>query len=345
MSTVKKTALTDAKTKAAEAAKRKRPGRPKKKVSKDSIPKKGIVDEPTIIAEDERMQMTMETVYSNPELFKKIFNMYKNLAVENVHMQFHESGISMITKDHLQKSEVLVEILGERMNSYYCEQPLDLGVDTYHFLQIFQTLKKDHNKITFISTRQTQRSKLKVILHNATMDEDSIYNVDVTNVEPYDGTIREDLLHEPDYPLSFVLDAKYFKNKVADWDRLGEVIKIEKDSDGPLMINHNFEDKKGDHGTVFRNPKKISLVADIPDGDLFAVSVLLQNLKPISTSTVAENIKISAHENYRLIFTSLLDQEIDEDTNKPNDGTEVCVIKILTEIVDFSNNDLEEDEE
>ena len=323
----------------AEALKKKRPGRPKKKISKDSIPKSGIVDTPSVEADDERMQTTIEVVYSNPEMWKKIFTEFKNLAVDSVRMQFHETGISIITKDHLEKSEVLVEILGDRLNRYYCEAPLEIGVDLHHFLQIMQTLKKDHTKITFSSIRQSQRSKLRVVLHNATMNEDSGYNVDVRTIEPYDGTIREDLLHEPEYPLSFELDAKYFKNKVADWLRLGEVIKIEKSSTGPLTINHVFDDKKGDHETTFKDSKKISLVANIEEDDLFAVSVLLQNLKPISTSTVADKIKISAHENYRLIFTSLIDQEIDNDTNKPIEGTEVCVIKILTEIVNFDNEE------
>jgi len=341
MSTTKKTTALSIAAKA-EAAKRKRPGRPKKKVSKDALAREGIVDAPSNQADDERMETTMEMTYSNPEMWKKIFTEFKNLSVENVRMQFHETGISMITKDHLEKSEVLIDILGERLNRYYCEQPLEIGVDLHHFLQILQTLKKDHTKITFLSTRQTQRSKLCVILHNATMNEDSEYNVDVTNIEPYDGTIREDLQHEPEYPLSFEFDAKYFKNKVADWARLGEVIKIEKESTGPLIISHAFDDKKGHHETIYKDPKKINLVAEIAEDDLFAVSVLLQNLKPISTSTVADKIKISVHENYRMIFTSLLDQEIDEDTNKPVEGTEVCVVKILTETVDFAGADADE---
>lgn len=333
MSTVKKTtAAAAAKT---EAAKRKRPGRPKKKISKDALAREGIVDTPSVQAENEGMETTMEMVYSNPEMWKKIFTEFKNLSVENVRMQFHENGISMITKDHLEKSDVLIDILGDRLNRYYCEQAFEIGVDLHHFLQILQTLKKDHTKITFLSIRHSQRSKLRVILHNATMDEDSEYNVDVTNIEPYIGTIREDLQHEPEYPLSFEWDAKYFKNKVADWDRLGEVIKIEKEGNGPLIISHVFEDKKGDHGTVFNNEKKINLVSEIAEDDLFAVSILIQNLKPISTSTVADKIKIAVHETYRMICTSLLDQEIDEDTSKPIEGTEVCIVKILTETVDF----------
>jgi len=333
--------VADAKAKTTEPVKRKRPGRPKKNKSLDAIPREGIVDKPMDIAEDERMETTMEMVYSNPELWKKIFGMFKNMSVANVRINFHETGISMISKDHIEKSEVLVNIMGERLNRYFCETPTEIGVDQHHILQILQTLKKDHSKITFISTRQTRRSKLRIILHNPVIDEDSVYNIDATNVETYDGELYEDLKFEPEYPISFEFDSKYFKSKVADWSRLGEVIKIEKESDekSPLIINHVFEDKKGDHASVYKSSKKINLVSTIPDGDLFAVSVLLQNLKPISTSTVSEKIKIAAHEEHRLIFTSLLDQKMDEDTGKPIPDTEVCTIKILTEIVDFVNSD------
>jgi hypothetical protein len=339
MSTPKK--VTKSKMSTSETSIRKRPGRPRKKISKDIIKKEGIVDTPSEIVEDDRMQIVMEMVYGNPELFKKIFTELKNLSVENLRLQFHAEGISFITKDHLEKSELLGEIIGARLNRYYCESPFEIAVDQTHLLQILQTLKKDHSKITFISIRNTQRSRLRIILHNPSLNEDSGYTIEVKTVPEYDGTIREDLKYEAEYPLSFELDAKYFKAKVADWDRLGEVIKIEKlgDSDSPLVINHSFEDKKGDHETVFRDPKKINLVANITEGDLFAVSVLLQNLKPISNSTVADKIKISAHENHRLMFTSLLDQQIDESSNKPIDGTEVCIIKILTEIVSFVDNE------
>lgn len=344
MSAAKKTTMKTKSSTAStssETTVRKRPGRPRKKISKDIIKKEGIVDAPSETAEDERMQIVMEMVYGNPELFKKIFTELKNLSVENLRLQFHSEGISILTKDHLEKSELLGEIIGSRLNRYYCEAPFEIAVDQTHLLQILQTLKKDHSKITFISTRNTQRSRLRIILHNATLNEDSAYNVEVKTVPEYDGTIREDLLYEPEYPLSFELDSKYFKAKVADWDRLGEVIKIEKlgDEDSPLVINHVFGDKKGDHETVFKDPKKINLVTDIAEGDLFAVSVLLQNLKPISNSTVADKIKISAHENHRLIFTSLLDQQIDESTNRPVEGTEVCIIKILTEIVSFVDDE------
>lgn len=339
MATIKKPTINKPKL-SSETSVRKRPGRPRKKISKDIIKKEGIVDAPSEIAEDERMQIVMEMVYGNPELFKKIFTELKNLSVENLRLQFHSEGISILTKDHSDKSELLGEIIGSRLNRYYCEAPFEIGVDQTHLLQILQTLKKDHSKITFISTRNTQRSGLRIILYNSTLNEDSAYNVDVKTMPEYDGTIKEDLLYEPEYPLSFELDSKYFKAKVSDWDRLSELIKIEKlgDEDSPLIISHVFGDKKGNHETIFKDPKKINLVANIDDGDLFAVSVLLQNLKPISNSTVADKIKISAHEKHRLIFTSLLDQQIDETTNKPIEGTEVCIIKILTEIVNFKDN-------
>lgn len=320
------------------AVKRKRPGRPRKKVPKDEIPRQGIVNEPMNKDEvDERARHTVEMVYANPELWKKIFTMFNHLSVQLVRMHFHAAGISIITQDHLQKSDVLVEIIGERLHRYYCAEPLEIGVDQYHFLQFLQTLKKDHSKITFISTKETQRSKLLVILHNATVDEDSEWGLEVSDVKPYDGTIHKDLEFENEYPLSFTLSAKYFKDKVAAWMRLGNVIKIEKEYDGELRISHAFEDKKGIHYTRFKNAKKINLVANIEEDDMFAMSVLLQNLKPIAKSIVADKITITAHEELPLIFTSLLDEDIDEDTRKPIPNTEVCRIKILTEIVNLED--------
>ena len=79
----------------------------------------------------------------------------------------------------------------------------------------------------------------------------------------------------------------------------------------------------------------MNLKCNVEEGDMFAVSVHLHNIKSIANSTVADDVIISAHEERKLIFTSLLDQDIDDKTRKPKSGSETCRIKIMTEIVNL----------
>src|SRR5208282_3627505 len=113
------------------------------------------------------------------------------------------------------KSKIYVKIFGSRMNRYYCDEPLEIGFSPTNINKILQTLTKDHGQIIIASNRQYKRSKICIILSNDEMAEDSVYNIEIDNVEPYDWSIEEDLEKEEYYPIKFELPAKYFKKKVS----------------------------------------------------------------------------------------------------------------------------------
>ena len=78
----------------------------------------------------------------------------------------------------------------------------------------------------------------------------------------------------------------------------------------------------------------------------FSVSVKLPNIRPIANSQVSDKIKISADEVERLIFTIVLDQEEDLEKKGFKPNTEVCRIKILTDIINFNEDkDKKEDDD
>jgi|GEM_PF-6268151 len=313
---------------------KKKPGRPKKQTNKKTIPKLGIVNEPSNLktASDPRLINIFELLYDNPIMFKKILTLFKSMSVETIRMKLEQKFIKMYAVDHTENNQIYVKIYGERMNRYYISKELEVGLGLNTIQKILQTLNKDISKVYWFTSSQYERSKIKIGLSNDEIEEDSIYSVDLDQIEEYDWKVEKELELEDDYSLKFELPFKYFKKKVSDFKLLGDIMKIEKHGDGPLRLSYNFTNNKGDQNTYFRSPGKINLQSSIDYGEIFSTSVYLDHIKPLAGSLIAENIRISSSVDQKIIFTALLDQ--DEAPNKEKlSGTERCEIKVLTGIV------------
>ncbi len=362
MSTPKKTTVKKTTTKSGRG-----PGRPRKNKETHKLQKLGIVDEPTnleiydpddpekdlskkskIPNPDPRTVYIMEMVYDNPDMWKKIFTLLTNMNVETVRIHFNDDGITIIALDHKQKCEIFVEVFGKELSRYYCDTPFQISVNQESMKKIVGTIKANHVSISFVADEDIKCKKFRTVLHYKTTKTETIqtYNIDCEHAEKYTGTIFDDLEDEDEYPLKFTFESKYWKTCVADFMKFADTIKIEKEPPYPLTFKYTFSDKKGDQALECVENSHMDLYCEVEEGDVFAVSVLLQNIKAIANSTVAEDLRISAHEEKKLIFTAYLDQDIDEKTQKPKLDTETCRIKILTEIVnlrDTKNNDDDEE--
>ena len=319
-----------------EVAPKKKPGRPKKYVVKKTIPKLGIVDEPlNNKISDSRLINVFELLYDNPIMFKKIFALLRAMAVESIILRLEKKYIKIYAVDHTISNQIYIKIYGEQMNRYFVSKTLEFGLSPVSIQKILQTLNKDCTKISWFTTAQYERSKIKIGLSNDEMEEDSIYTIDLDNVEAYNWEVENELSLEEKYPLKFELPFRYFKKKVTDFKLLGEIMKIEKHGENPLRLNYNFSNNKGDQSTYFKNANKINLKSNINSGEIFSTSVYLDHIKPLAGSLISDTIHISACVGEKLIFTSLLDQ--DENPSKEKiQGSERCEIKILTKIVDAS---------
>ena len=99
-------------------------GRPPKKIERNDIPMRGIVGEPSNFktAEDPALIYAVELIYENTGMFKKIFNLFKNLKVESIHIRFQKDAMHMYSKDKSGESDIYFNIYGHKMNSYYAKQ-------------------------------------------------------------------------------------------------------------------------------------------------------------------------------------------------------------------------------
>lgn len=320
--------------------KRKKPGRPPKIIIKKVIPREGIVKcplnkyyettAPTLVN-------VLELVYDNPIMFKKIFQLFRALKVSSVRMRFESDQIKMLAVDHYKKSHVHVCIYGADMNRYYCKEVMEIGCKPLQINKKFATLSKEHGKIIISANGQHKRSRITMVFSHDVMQEDSVDNIEVEEVQECDWKIEQLLKKEMGYPIHFDLPSKYFKKKVSDFQTQCEILRIEKIGFENLRFCYTYDDKKGRHDSYYKNPGLINLESTLEEEDVFSTSVYLEHIKNISSALITDSIHIAADTTNDLIFTMNLDQEIREipDSNKKYKvaGSERCVIKIITEII------------
>lgn len=301
-----------------DAAEKKRPGRPKKKVVTMPVEFHGIVEAP--VNPDD----FLELVYCNPLLFKKVLQQLKAFEVSEVEMNFDPIGLKIMAKDHLGKSNIYTTIDGKCMNLYYCKAPLRICVKRDNLEKVLGALGKNHYKITFI-LKENYRSTLYCIIKDIEYDNDDSYEIDVV-FKPEDqgrAGFKDD---DTNYPIKFKISSKHFKNRISNIRRLSPTFTIQKCGNEPLQFTFDKAQKVNWIG-VYNDSKKIGLESTLPPDDIFSVSVYIDYIKPFSNSNIGEEVFIAADKREKMSFMTRLD--------KKDTDCYACVIKVFTEIKDY----------
>lgn len=271
---------------------KKKPGRPRKKPLKKPMKRNGISKKPL------NVDNCVEMIYDMPSVFKKIFSLFKSMAVKEICMSFDKKTIEIITTDHLKKSNIKVIIICEKINHYYCKEPIKSYLNPKNIEKIIQVLDKNYLSIAFVLKTITNRSSLNIIFKNEIkIDEyreiDLIQSTTETNNTSFDNS---------DYPIKFVLPSKYFKKLVNDICSFSDTLTINKIGSCPLTFSYTSKDKTVKSNHIVQDPAAIKLVGLVADDDIFSSSIQVDYIKPLSSSLLSDHISISADIHKNMIF-------------------------------------------
>lgn len=299
--------------------KKKRPGRPRKNPIRQPKPKNGVVLNPS----DARH--FIEFLYDKPIVFKKLWQYFKLMAVEKIHILFSKENITMWCVDHHKKSRMRINIDCNQVNHYYCENELDIGLLCKNPEIIMATIDKNYNSILFLSTHENIQKNIQIVLKN---DIDIEENHKIELIGEYDRIENNEQFLDEDYTIKFKLPGKYFKKMVSDIRSFSDQLTIRQDcNDDPLMFEYIKHDKKIKSNHIIKNNKMINLRSKLGDDDTFRTSFKIDYVRPISSALLADSIEIYADENKPLMFIIQMDDAAIE-------------MRILTEIIDNRELDI-----
>lgn len=299
---------------------KKKPGRPRKQSINISIESHGIVENP-INDED-----IMELVYYNPQMFKKLFHLYKQYMVSEIEMIYDPHGMTIFTKDHLGKSYIYANIDGRYMNLYYCKTTIRICLKRDNLNKILSALNKNHYKITFV-LKKNYRSVMYLGIKDNEYDNEDLYELDVICRTDTDNLIYTN--DDTNYPLKFMISSKHFKHRINNINKLSNILTIQKCGALPLELTFDKLQRVNWTG-VYTDSTKINLISSIADDDILHVSVYTNYIKPFANSNIGNDVYISVDKKEKISFTSFLD--------KKETGW-ACSVKVFTDIKDHAKDD------
>jgi hypothetical protein len=311
------------------------PGRPRKNVPRVKLDRLGIVQNPINKDEPETKRHHYELLYENPLMFKKIFTLFKVYSVEHINMSFIKDRVFMYSITQDGKIKLCVEIFCERMNKYYCAEPIHVTLDTEYFHTIFQTVSKDYSKIIFVTTNESQQSRMWIIFVDDE-GEESQYAIDLNPVKNNPlPDILSVLNKEHEYPISFDLPFKSLKRKITEYGNLKvEKINIEQTvTDGVRELYFSCETSNGriKNTSPLKNSSKMNLISTY-DEQLFVAPIYINSIKPLSSTLISDKVRLCIDNQRDMICTSCLDYDIDPKTKSGVVDSYKCKIRIAIEL-------------
>jgi hypothetical protein len=277
------------------------PGRPKKGPSKKPLPREGISIKPVYDSN------VMELKYETPVIFKKIFNLCKQMAVKNIKIEFDINFIKMKSSDHFNKNYNLLTINCSKLNHYYCKFPFSITVNSKNIETVFQKIDKNYDSITMASKEASLRESIYIIFNNRQVSSEECHIINL--VENTEQAVEKsiDKLEYQKYPIKFELSSKFFKKIISDiasfnQDTHEQIFTIEKMENIPLQFKYYTAAKTIQAYTIFKDVDKIKLVSTIKDDDIFSVSIKIVNIKPLSNSPISDIITFYVDQYKDIVF-------------------------------------------
>jgi hypothetical protein len=272
--------------------KKNKPGRPRKKPLKKPLKRNGISVNPL------NKENCVEMIYDMPSVFKRIFTLFKSMAVKEICMEFKEKTIDILTTDHLKKSHIKVVIKCDKINHYYCKEPIKSYMNPKNMEKIIQVLDKNYMSIAFVLKTITNRSILNIIFKNE-IKIDEYREIDLIQAS---NTAYNVSFDSANYPIKFVLPGKYFKKFINDISSFSDTLTINKVGSSALTFSYTSKDKTVKSKHIVQSPESIKLVSLVSYDDIFSSSVQIDYIKPLSSSLLSDFVSISADTHKNMIF-------------------------------------------
>jgi len=277
------------------------PGRPKKGPPKKPLPREGISTKPNYDTN------IMELKYETPIIFKKIFNLCKQMAVKNIKIEFDATTIKMKSSDHFNRNYNLLTINCSKLNHYYCKFPFNITINSKSIETVFQKIDKNYDSITMVSKESTIYESIHIIFNNRQIASEEYHIINLVENNEHAITKTIDEIDYKKYPIKFELSSKFFKKVISDiasfnQDTHEQIFTIEKIKGIPLQFTYHTITKTIRAYTIFKDINKIKLESTIIDDDIFSVSVKIVNIKPLSNSPITDNITFYVDSHKDIVF-------------------------------------------
>jgi hypothetical protein len=281
---------------------RKRPGRPRKKPTRERGHHNGIMAQPTNPA------YVVEMTYDDPLLLKRMFALMKSMEASEIRMEFTPGSVSIYSSDHLVRNHCLVKFDATQLTYYYCAADTSVNLPLSNIEKAILMLDKPHTSVSFIVKAATRNSIITTVFTNANgiSEFKDFETVEITG-PPAAAAVSYEFA---DYPVQMSMPSKTLKKLVNDIGAFSGEFKVEHIGGQSLVFP--FKSGKGVSGRnvipLERAKAEYQFVTTLTKPSEMCVSgVNIDYVRPISSAIIAEEIRIAVHSTQNMILSAKVD--------------------------------------
>jgi len=293
-----------AETEKTEQEKKKGPGRPRKNPLKQAPSKLGIVPHPT------NLNAAFELSYESPSTFHRIIKFFTAMEASQIQFIFRHDEVIMYSIDHSEVSQIRVRLDAKKLNSYYCRQPVEVGVILKDLVTIFKKVDSDHTNVTIYSAQENLNRSITVMFSN-TIKVDEIHTINTT--ASYAKMTDESLFTDKDFMISFEFTSKYFQKLINDVKNMevASMFIFQEHRNDRLQFEYLAKNKKISTKNICQDDKKINLVSHLNDDESFRIKVDLVNIICVANAHL-DTVQFLLDENKKFTAQSITEDGVFE---------------------------------
>ncbi len=289
------------------------PGRPRKTPKREPVKRDGIANKPI------NTEHIIEFLYDTPMYIKKIIGFFKSLASNQIQFIFRPTEIILFAKDHNGINDIRIRIDCSKVNYYFCEREIEIGMNCKDLELTLNKIDKDCLTISILALREDVVPKNLIIITQNEIQIDEKHTIDV--IGDYDRMSNEETFLDNNYMLDFTWPGKYFRKTISDIKSMsGRMSIVQNDCEAPLEFEYVSINRKIQSKHIVKNPKKINFHSRLDAESSFRVDIKIEHIRPVSAAHIADNVIICVDEHKKLMTKAYLDDETIE-------------IKTLTQII------------
>ncbi len=277
------------------------PGRPRKTPKREPVKRDGIANKPI------NTDHIIEFLYDTPMYIKKIIGFFKSLASNEIQFIFRPAEIILFAKDHGSINDIRIRIDCSKVNYYYCEREIELGMNCKDLELTLNKIDKDCLTISILALREDVVPKNMIIITQNEIQIDEKHTIDV--IGDYNRMNEEELFLDDNYMLDFTWPGKYFRKTISDIKSIsGRMSIVQNDHEAPLEFEYVSINKKIQSKHIVKNPKKIDFHSRLDVDSSFRVDIKIEHIRPVSAAHIADNVIICVDEHKKLMTKAYLDE-------------------------------------
>jgi hypothetical protein len=279
---------------------KKRPGRPRKKPLRPPMECIGVSAAP------KQPENLVEFIFNKPMIYKKVFTLFKAADAKELMFVFDKAEVRVYTTDRREKVHFMVVFDCSKIVHYHCSEKTVATINAEHIEMINQILDKNNIMVSIISKKISFRESIIFVFQNEmkidTICEITLITPTITQqCSPSDFEVKE---HE----INWEWPSAYLKKVISDINGFTDTFTAQKNGTGRLTFPYRSEDGLVRIQNITKDPTLSKLNASTSDGDIFSVSALIEYIKPVSSTIIADSVRIFADRRKKMIFASDLDE-------------------------------------